>query len=90
MSNAHIGLIVNNFMFHGARDLQICQYRSRRRRHNNNNNNSNNHHHHHHHHVAIMELGHFSIRSDNTHPEVFSLIFSGSFRLVVCVFYYPR
>jgi len=59
-------------MFHGARDLQICEYR------------------HHHHHVTIMELGHLSICLGLTHPEVFSMVFSGSFQLEVCFFYYSR
>jgi len=64
-------------MFHGARDIKICQNRHCRRRRR-----------HHHHHVAIMELGHLSIRLGLTHPEVFSVVFSGPFRLVaVCVFF---
>jgi hypothetical protein len=65
-------------MFHGSRDFQICKYR-RHRRFNNNNNNNNNH-------AIIMELGHMSSRSGLSHPEVFSTVFFGSFRLLVCVF----
>jgi hypothetical protein len=37
-----------------------------------------------------MELGHLSIRSGRIHPEMFPMVFSGSFRLVVSVFYYLR
>jgi hypothetical protein len=44
------------------------------------------HHHHHHHHVAIKELGHLLTSSGLTHPEVFLMVFLGSFCLLECSF----
>jgi len=41
----------------------------------------------HHHHVAIMESGHLLTRSFPTHLEVSSVVFPGSFCLLVIVSY---
>ena len=44
-------------------------------------------HHHHHHHQAIMEVGHWMIRSGLTYPEVSSEVSPGSFCLWVYSFF---